>query len=64
MKKNQENIDYAVSSGNVFVDLGLDQPEELLARAKLLCEVSRLIKNSSSIKKKGKVCKDFALLIY
>ncbi|MCX6991097.1 MAG: helix-turn-helix transcriptional regulator [Chlamydiae bacterium] len=44
-KKNGANIEYEVSSGNVFADLGLDQPEELLARAKLLNNVSTLIKN-------------------
>lgn len=31
---------------NVFQNLELDQPEELLARARLLNEVSTLIKNS------------------
>jgi predicted XRE-type DNA-binding protein len=41
-----KKIDYEVSTGNVFADLGLDDPEELLARAKLLHRVSTLIKNS------------------
>ena len=45
-KQNKEELDYEESSGNVFADLGLDQPEELLARAKLLNEVSNLIKRS------------------
>jgi len=45
-KQSEEKLDYEVSSGNVFADLGLDQPEELLARAKLLHSVSSLIKNS------------------
>ena len=38
--------DYEVSTDNIFEDLGLDQPDELLARAKLLRQVSALIKNS------------------
>jgi predicted XRE-type DNA-binding protein len=46
MAKNKEPLEYEISSGNVFADLGLDQPEDLLARAKLLDAVSTLIKNS------------------
>jgi len=38
--------DYEVTTGNVFAALGRDQPDELLARAKLLDQVSILIKNS------------------
>lgn len=38
--------DYEVTTGNVFAALGRDQPDELLARAKLLDQVSTLIKNS------------------
>ena len=45
MAKKKET-DYEVTEGNVFAALGLDQPEELLARAKLLHRVSSLIKNS------------------
>ncbi len=45
-KKHKADVEYEVSSGNVFADLGLDQPEELLVRAKLLNSVSSLIKNS------------------
>ena len=43
MKKETE---YEVTEGNIFAALELDQPEELLARAKLLHQVSSLIKNS------------------
>lgn len=46
VKQREEHPEYEISSGNVFADLGLDQPEELLARAKLLNGVSTLIKNS------------------
>lgn len=42
----KKEIEYEVSSGNVFADLGLKQPEELMARAKLLYEVGSLIKAS------------------
>lgn len=45
-KQKEECPEYEVSSGNVFADLGLEQSEELLARAKLLNNVSTLIKNS------------------
>ena len=45
MVRNKE-IDWEESSGNVFADLELDRPEELLARSKLLYRVSTLIKNS------------------
>lgn len=37
---------YEVTTDNIFADLGLDQPDELLARAELLRRVSNLIKNS------------------
>jgi len=41
MKKNK---DYFVSSGNVFADLGLPNPEERLAKAELALQINRLIK--------------------
>ena len=45
-KQKEECPEYEISSGNVFADLGLEQSDELLARAKLLNDVSTLIKNS------------------
>ena len=45
MAKYKES-EWEESSGNVFADLELDQPEEMLARSKLLHQVSSLIKNS------------------
>ena len=30
-----KTVDYEVSSGNVFADLGVDNPEEMLAKAEL-----------------------------
>lgn len=44
MAKRGKN--YEVTAGNIFLDLGLDQPEELLAKAQLLIEVGSLIKKS------------------
>ncbi len=43
MSKKKE-LEWEASSGNVFADLNLDQPEELLARSHLLMTVSGLIK--------------------
>lgn len=43
---NNQNKDEELTVGNIFSDLGLEQSEELLARAKLLHEVSSLIKSS------------------
>ncbi len=45
MAKDKE-MDYEITEGNVFAALGRKQPDELLARAKLLDRVSDLIKNS------------------
>lgn len=42
----KESHEYELSSGNIFADLGLEQSDELLARARLLDDVSTLIKNS------------------
>lgn len=51
VRQKNECPDYEISSGNVFADLGLEQSEELLARAKLLNSVSTLIKNSGLAQK-------------
>ena len=42
----KQSKEYEVTTGNIFADLGLDQSEELLAKAKLLHEVSSLVKAS------------------
>ncbi|MDB6081537.1 MAG: family transcriptional regulator [Chlamydiia bacterium] len=47
----QTKEEYEVTKDNIFADLGLDQPEELLARAKLLHEVGSLIKASNKTQK-------------
>ena len=44
MSKRQK--DYELGSDNVFADLNLDQPDELMARAQLLQKVVFLIKAS------------------
>ncbi len=41
MKKNN---DYIISSGNVFADLGLSNPEERLAKAELARQINNIIK--------------------
>ncbi len=45
-KKIKEDVDYEVSEGNIFEALGLNQPQDLLVRSKLLMEVSDLIERS------------------
>jgi predicted XRE-type DNA-binding protein len=52
MAKNKK-LEWEESSGNVFADLELDQPEELLARSKLLHQVSTLIQNSKLSQKEA-----------
>ncbi len=42
--KNEK--DYEISSDNVFADLGLEDSEELLTRARLMHELGLLIKSS------------------
>jgi predicted XRE-type DNA-binding protein len=39
----KQELDYVVSSGNVFADLGLREPEEALAKAELANKISVLI---------------------
>ena len=43
-KKKPKEIEYEESSGNVFADLGLSNPEEALAKSQLAWEISRIIK--------------------
>jgi predicted XRE-type DNA-binding protein len=37
------NTDYFISSGNVFKDLGLPNPDERLAKAKLAWKINRIL---------------------
>jgi len=40
-----EEIEHVVSSGNVFADLGFENPEEELARADLAIKINRIIQD-------------------
>ena len=42
-KSPREKITIEASSGNVFADLGLSNPEERLAKAKLAMQISKVI---------------------
>lgn len=42
----KEELEYEVTTGNIFEALGLDQPEEVLVRAKLLEQVVDLVERS------------------
>jgi predicted XRE-type DNA-binding protein len=44
MTMPKRELDYTVSSGNVFADLGLPNPEELLAKAELAHKITVLIR--------------------
>ncbi len=44
MTNRPEKIPVTRSSGNVFADLGLPNPEERLAKAQLALEISRILK--------------------
>lgn len=43
-RRRMTTSDHTVSSGNVFADLGLDAPEELLARAKLMAAIAAIVR--------------------
>lgn len=40
-----DDREYTVSTGNVFADLGFDDPEEELVKAELVHQISRIIKD-------------------
>ena len=44
LTEDEEEIEVTPSCGNVFADLGLPDPELLLAKAKLSIKIERLIK--------------------
>jgi predicted XRE-type DNA-binding protein len=46
-------IEYEVSSGNVFADLGVAQPEEALLKADLALTISQLIEQRGLTQKKA-----------
>jgi predicted XRE-type DNA-binding protein len=41
--KNQKSIEFEISSGNVFADLGLEDADQLLARAQIGFHVFRIL---------------------
>jgi predicted XRE-type DNA-binding protein len=43
-KKRLGKIEYTESSGNVFADLGIPNPEEALAKSKIVMKIDALIK--------------------
>lgn len=47
--------DYTLSSGNVFKDLGLPEPEEKLAKAELAYKINGLIAARGMIQKEASV---------
>ncbi len=49
-------VDYTLSSGNVFKDLGLPSPEEKLAKAKLAYKINRLIATQEMTQKEAANC--------
>lgn len=42
-QKNLEEIECEMSNGNVFADLGIENPEEELTKAKLVWEIEKII---------------------
>ena len=47
--------DYTLSSGNVFKDLGLPEPEKKLAKAKLAYNINRLIATQEMTQKEAAI---------
>src|ERR1700734_2445516 len=43
-KPKPKKIDYEESSGNIFADIGLPNPEEALAKSQVAIEIRRIIK--------------------
>ena len=51
-KKKLDGIEYEISSGNVFADLDLANPEEALAKAQLAWEIAKIIKKRKLTQKR------------
>ena len=49
-------VDYTLSSGNVFQDLGLPSPDARLAKAKLAYKINRLIADQRITQKAAADC--------
>jgi predicted XRE-type DNA-binding protein len=52
-RKTKSGLEYEISSGNVFADLGLPNPEELLAKAELAHRIHVLIKQRNLTQRKA-----------
>jgi predicted XRE-type DNA-binding protein len=44
-------VEYTVSSGNIFKDLGFENPDEELAKVKLASKINRLLADKSMTQK-------------
>lgn len=42
-KTSKDKIDYEISSGNVYADLGFADSAEMLAKARIVSEIARII---------------------
>lgn len=42
-KMSQPAIEYEVSSGNVYTDLGFSNSDEMLAKARIVAQISRIL---------------------
>lgn len=42
-RKATQGIDYEVSTGNVYADLGFPDAEEMLAKARIVAQIGRII---------------------
>jgi predicted XRE-type DNA-binding protein len=51
MRKKTSQIEYEVGSGNVFADLGVPNPEEALAKAKLARAICLLVEREGLTQK-------------
>lgn len=47
MAKKKEDNNYTISSGNVFTDLNISNPEEALAKAELAMQINKVIKQKN-----------------
>jgi predicted XRE-type DNA-binding protein len=45
-KSSEEEIEFTVGSGNVYADIGLQNPEEIAAKAKLAMLITDIIKTN------------------
>lgn len=53
MKPMKKKIQYEKSSGNVFADLGLPNPEELLAKSEVAIKIAKIIKKKRLTQKRA-----------